>query len=185
MRAVAIRFSVFLILAAAAGATPATAHGVRTEVVAGAPTVVTITHTDGSPLVDTPFTVFAPGRAEPYLAGATDRHGRVVFLPDMVGAWKVRVAAVDGHGAVVTVDIDSTALAGASGAPAAVQEHDHDHDHAHDHAPGEAHDHAHDHDHAHPAPPASGDRWLSAAAGLAVLVIVLAVAALAARRRRR
>lgn len=169
----------FVLILTVACAAPAQAHGVRTEIAVGATTVVTVMHEDGSPLVDTPFTVLAPGRAEPYLAGATDRYGRVVFLPDAVGAWKVRVAAADGHGAVVTVEVDSAALAGASPAPASVQEH--------------GHDHADDHAHAHPAPPApgdaprgaTGDRWFDAAAGLAVLAAVLAVAALVARRRRR
>lgn len=182
MRAVSVGLSCCVLLAVA-GAAPARAHGVRTEIAVGATTVVTVMHEDGSPLAGTPFTVLAPGRAEPYLAGATDQYGRVVFLPDAVGAWKVRVAATDGHGAVVTVEVDSAALAGASPAPALIQEH------GHDHPP----DHAHDHDHAHPAPPApgdaargaTGDRWFDAAAGLAVLVAVLAVAALVARRRRR
>jgi nickel transport protein len=182
MRSATSGLAVFLALAAACAA-PARAHGVRTEVAVGATTVVTVTHEDGSPLAGTPFTVLAPGRAAPYLEGATDRHGRVVFLPDAVGAWKVRIAAADGHGAVVTVEVDSAALRSAGSAPAAVREPDHDPAQDHDHAHGA--DHAHDTDHAHSAPQGSADRWFDAAAGLAVLVAVLAVAALVARRRRR
>lgn len=161
-------------------ATVALAHGVRTEVKVGATTVVTFTHDDGEPLADTPFTVLAPRRGQPYLSGSTDRHGRVVFMPDEAGAWKVRVAGADGHGAVVTVDVDSMALGEAGADTAAGEAHDHAHDAGHDHAQDRADDHAHDHARSTP----SAVRGFDAVAGLAVLVAVLAVAVLVARRRR-
>lgn len=192
--------AVFLFLIAAlAPAGGALAHGVRTEVAVGAMTVVSFTHEDGSPMAATPFTVLAPGHTQPFLTGTTDRHGRVVFLPDEAGPWKVRVASADGHGAVVTIDVDSTAVGMTSQEPAAVYAHDHeavDFDMSKG-QPGPGLDVAADHDHAHahgdghgdaPAgtrPAGSGgDRGFDAAVGLAVLVAVLAVAAFMVRRRR-
>ncbi|MBK8167691.1 MAG: hypothetical protein IPK64_17230 [bacterium] len=167
----------------ALGVPAARAHGVRTEVLAGPTSVVTVTHDDGSPLADTPFTVLAPEGAGPFLTGRTDAHGRVAFQPDRPGAWKVRVAGADGHGAVVTVAVDSAALAApATGATVATHhahEHDHAHDEAHVHADAHAHDHAHDHDHAH-----TRDRWSGAIAGLLLLLLVLGVGGVLLRRRR-
>lgn len=169
---------------------PALGHGVRTEVAVGAMTVVTFTHEDGSPMAATSFTVLAPGHTQPFLSGMTDVHGRVVFLPDEAGQWKVRVAGADGHGAVVTIAVDSTAVGMTDQPAAAVYSHDHEtletgataqaagtHDHAHE-ADGE-----HGHDHATPAG-AAGERSFDAAVGLVVLVAVLGVAALVLRRRR-
>jgi hypothetical protein len=183
MRAPAILLSVLLILACSR---PVLAHGVYAEVSAGATTVVTVAHDDGSPLADTPFTVLAPGGGAAFLSGRTDSLGRVVFQPDRAGAWKVRVAAVDGHGAVVTVDVDSAAIAAASleGAPAvtpvpAATEHDHDHAHDHDHDHAHTHDHAHDHDQTR-----TGNRWSGAVAGLVVLLLALGAGGALLRRRR-
>lgn len=174
MRAPTILLSVLLILACSR---PVLAHGVHADVSPGATTVVTVAHDDGSPLADTPFTVLAPGGGAAFLSGRTDSLGRVVFQPDRAGAWKVRVAAVDGHGAVVTVNVDSAVVAAGSleGAPAATPvpaatEHDHDH----------ANDHDHDHDQAR-----TGSRWSGAVAGLAVLLLALGVGGALLRRLRR
>lgn len=187
MRALAILFSVLLILACSQ---PVLAHGVHADVSAGATTVVTVAHDDGSPLADTPFTVVAPGDGAAFLSGRTDSQGRVVFQPDRAGVWKVRVAGVDGHGAVVTVNVDSTAVAAGSteGAPAATPvpaatAHDHDHanehDHAHDHDHAHTDDHTHDHDQAR-----TGYRWSGAVAGLVVLLLALGAGGALLRRRR-
>lgn len=187
MRISAVTLAAILVLGCAA---PARAHGVRTEVAVGSMTVVTFTHEDGSPLAHTPFTVLAPRHTQPFLSGTTDRRGRVVFLPDEVGDWKVRVAGADGHGAVITVAVDSTALAMTSQEPAVVYAHEHEQleidavDHGHAHGASSDHDHAHGPGLGEPAKAAAGDRWFSAAAGFAVLGVVLIVAVLAMRRRR-
>ncbi|MBK7049082.1 MAG: hypothetical protein IPH48_21775 [bacterium] len=173
-------------------AVTAAAHGVRTEVAVGAMTVATFTHEDGSPMAGVPFTVTAPAGAESFLTGNTDVHGRVVFLPDRAGAWKVRVAGADGHGAVVTIDVDSTAIS-MSSQSATVYEHEHSqvdeptaaHAHAHDHAVAGEHDHDHEPAADAPAPVKAGanKRVGGIAAGVGVLVVVFGLVFIMLRRR--
>lgn len=150
-------------------AATAAAHGTRTEVVVGPTTTVTVTSDHGEPLAGAGFTVLAPGVDEPWLTGTTDVQGRVAFRPDRAGDWRVRIASFDGHGALVTVPIDSAALAGATAGEPVGARHEHDHDHAP--APRHEHDHT----------PAG--RSPAAAAGMIVLVIVLGVVYLGLRRR--
>jgi hypothetical protein len=171
-------------------ATTALAHGVRTEVAVGAMTVATFTHADGSPMSGVPFTVTSPAGAESFLTGNTDVHGRVVFLPDRAGAWKVRVAGADGHGAVVTVDVDSTAISMASQS-ATVYAHEHSQvdepmgAHDHDHAVAGDHDHDHEPAADAPAPVKAGanKRMGGVAAGVGVLVVVFGLVFIMLRRR--
>lgn len=80
------------------------AHGVHTQVVAGATTTITCEHEDGSPLVGASWTALGPDGAV-FATGRTDAQGGAVFRPDRAGAWRVRVASADGHGVVVNVDI--------------------------------------------------------------------------------
>lgn len=82
------------------------AHGVDTTVGAGRAMVVTVSHEDGSPLAFEPYEVFPPEGSAAFASGRTDRLGRVVFLPDRSGDWRVMVAAADGHGAALTVPVD-------------------------------------------------------------------------------
>lgn len=185
-----ITTNLLLLLLLLLAAAPAAAHGVRTEVAVGAMTVATFAHEDGAPMAGVPFTVQAPGSGETFLAGSTDLHGRVAFLPDRVGAWKVRVAGADGHGAVVTIDVDSTAVAMTRQEGAAVYAHDHEKVELNAVAGG--HDHADDadHGHVHEAPPreapiTAGSRRSSGAvvAGVGVLVVVFGVVFILLRRR--
>ncbi|MBK9471139.1 MAG: hypothetical protein IPO18_02490 [bacterium] len=171
-------------------ATTALAHGVRTEVAVGAMTVATFTHEDGAPMAGVPFTVTAPAGDGAFLSGNTDVHGRVVFLPDRAGAWKVRVAGADGHGAVVTIDVDSTAIS-MSSQSATVYEHEHSQvdepTAAHDHDHAAAGEHEHDHEPAADAPApvkaAAGKRMGGVAAGVGVLVVVFGLVFIMLRRR--
>lgn len=113
----------------------ACAHGVHTSVVAGAVTTVTVAHEDGAPMVGAAWTAMGPDGAV-FASGVTDADGRASFRPDRPGAWRVRVASGDGHGAVVNVDVTAAILAGAAAA-AAEEHHEHDlaHEEAHDAAP--------------------------------------------------
>lgn len=178
--------TLLLLLLAAA---PVAAHGVRTEVAVGAMTVATFVHEDGAPMAGVPFTVQAPGDGGTFLSGSTDLHGRVAFLPDRAGAWKVRVAGADGHGAVVTISVDSTAVAMTRQEGAAVYAHDHekvelDAAAGHDHADGADHGHVHEAQ-TREAPLTGGSRRSSGAvaAGVGVLVVVFGVVFILLRRR--
>ena len=176
----ALSCSAIAMLAVLLAASGAMAHGVRTEVVAGATSTITVTSDHGEPLAGASFTVTAPGAEGAWLSGTTDPHGRVVFQPDRAGLWSVRVATADGHGAVVSVDVSAAQLAG-GGAAAPVAAH-HDAGPGHVHATGTeaVHDHEHDHDaeagHAPAATspaPARGGAAYGAIAGLALVLAVL------------
>jgi nickel transport protein len=53
------------------------------------------------------YEVFSPTQSIAVQVGRTDRHGRLVFLPDEAGSWRVKVFAEDGHGADFSVTIDA------------------------------------------------------------------------------
>jgi hypothetical protein len=175
MRKLAIATTAVLLLALPG---PSVAHGVRTEVAVGAMTIVTLTHENGAPMAGASFTVLAPGSETAYLTGTSDSLGRVVFLPDRTGAWRVRVASADGHGAMVTLDVDSTAVNLTTQGSAAIYAHEHeqfdivgsDPAHGHSHEPV-------------PSRPVDGRRGLRATAGAAALLVVFGGVALLMRRR--
>lgn len=53
------------------------------------------------------YEVMPPGGGEPFQIGRTDAQGRVCFLPDKPGQWKVKVAADSQHGLHgVSVDVE-------------------------------------------------------------------------------
>jgi hypothetical protein len=177
--------------------TPATAHGLWTEVGIGGTTRVTVRGDQGGPLAGAAWSARPPGADHAFASGVTDASGRFVFRPDRPGAWRVRVAGADGHGAVITVDVTAQALAGTApftaaahlhgqGAePEPASAHDHDHDQAatQDHGPDGQAAAALAHGHAHG--PASPARALRVAGGAAVLIAVFAVIFVLVKRRAR
>ena len=53
------------------------------------------------------YEVLAPGGEEPFQIGRTDAQGRVCFIPDKAGNWKVKVSADSQHGLHgVSVDVE-------------------------------------------------------------------------------
>jgi len=44
------------------------------------------------------YEVYRAGEKIPFQVGRTDRYGRVVFLPDRPGKWRIRAFSQDGHG---------------------------------------------------------------------------------------
>ena len=94
-----------LLLLLAAG--PSLAHGVSHEVAREGAVVVTLTAHGGAPLAHAGAEVFAPGSHEVFLDGATDDLGRLVFLPNVDGDWRIVVHTDDGHGLSTTITVDS------------------------------------------------------------------------------
>ncbi len=111
-----------LLLAAA----PAAAHEVLHEVQRGRAVAVRAYYADGEPFAYCEAEVFSPADPRiPWQKGRTDRRGFVAFVPDVAGAWRVRVADTTGHGLVVDVAVDGATLAGGAaggqgGAPASI-----------------------------------------------------------------
>jgi nickel transport protein len=88
------------------------AHALSHTAQPGSAVIVELRYGDGSPFSYESAEVYRPGEAVPFLAGRTDANGRMAFVPDRPGDWRVRAFSEDGHGG------DFTVAAGAEGATA-------------------------------------------------------------------
>jgi nickel transport protein len=114
-----------LVLAFLALALPAVprAHAVSGEVERrGSAFAVRARYEGGKPLAGAAYQVLRPGRPERVQGeGRTDAQGWVEFVPDVPGAWRVRIVDASGHGRVVTVEVaDAASAPEPSVAPVAV-----------------------------------------------------------------
>ncbi len=74
-------------------------HAVRT----GPAVIVELRYGDGSPFSYESAELYRPGETIPFLVGHTDANGRLAFVPDRAGEWRVKVFSEDGHGGDFTV----------------------------------------------------------------------------------
>lgn len=93
-----------LILLLASGL--AWAHRMNHEVSTAQAQVLTVSHAFGQQPIFEPYQVFAPETDVPFQTGRTDMQGRVSFLPDRPGRWRVVVTTEDGHGVEVRIAVD-------------------------------------------------------------------------------
>lgn len=100
-------------------AAPAFAHEVLHEVRRGNAVAVRAWFPDGESLAYVQAEVFSPrDTAIPHWKGRTDRNGWLAFVPDVPGAWRVRIVDSTGHGLDTTVDV-SASLGAEAAAPTA------------------------------------------------------------------
>jgi nickel transport protein len=90
------------------------AHSLSHTAQSGSAVIVELRYADGSPFSYESAEVFRPAESIPFLAGRTDANGRLAFVPDRAGEWRVRAFSEDGHGGDFTVSAggDGTAPAG-------------------------------------------------------------------------
>jgi nickel transport protein len=79
--------------------------------------IVELRYADGSPFSYESAEVFRPAESIPFLAGRTDANGRLAFVPDRAGDWRVRAFSEDGHGGDFTVSAEGDGTAPAGPAP--------------------------------------------------------------------
>lgn len=109
-RAVAACASAALLLAAG----PAGAHEVLHAVERGRALALRAWYADGEPMAYCQYEVFSPADPKvPHQKGRTDRSGWVAFVPDLPGAWRVKVVDASGHGLETTVEASGTSGGGA------------------------------------------------------------------------
>lgn len=77
---------------------PIGAHEVDHAVEAGEALVVRLEYASGGPFAYESYEVYRPGESTPFQVGRTDALGRISFLPDADGDWRVRAFSEDGHG---------------------------------------------------------------------------------------
>ena len=84
---------------AAAGPGQALAHGLQHRIDEAAAVSVELFLADGSAFAFESYEVYRAGDEIPFQVGRTDARGRVVFLPDRAGTWRIKAFSEDGHGA--------------------------------------------------------------------------------------
>lgn len=78
-------------------------HALSHSAGVGSAMIVQLRYGDGSPFSYESAEVYRPGETMPFLAGRTDANGRLTFVPDQEGDWRVRAFSEDGHGGDFTV----------------------------------------------------------------------------------
>ena len=106
----------FLVLPVALLAGTLHAHQLSHEVQTGSAVIVELRYGDGSPFGYESAEVYRPAESIPFLAGRTDANGRLAFVPDRAGDWRIKAFSEDGHGGDFTV---ATTGEGGTRAPSA------------------------------------------------------------------
>lgn len=106
-----------LALALAPGA--ARGHEVLHELAPGGAAGLRVYYADGEPLAYQAYELWSPSDPRvPWQKGRTDRAGWIAFVPDVPGAWRVKVVDAAGHGLDATVQVPARAAGPAAAAPA-------------------------------------------------------------------
>ena len=79
------------------------AHSLSHTAQPGSAVIVELRYGDGRPFSYEAAEVYRPAESVPFLAGRTDANGRLAFVPDRPGEWRVRAYSEDGHGGDFTV----------------------------------------------------------------------------------
>lgn len=79
-------------------AVTAPAHDLQYTVAASQAVVIRLFYLDDKPFTFEGYEVYRDGDKIPYQVGRTDSLGRVAFLPDRAGKWRIRAVSEDGHG---------------------------------------------------------------------------------------
>jgi len=83
---------------------PALAHELQYVVGEGPAVSVRLSFAGGDEFSFESYEIYRAGEKTPFQVGRTDRYGRLVFLPDRPGTWRIKVFSEDGHG----LDFDIT-----------------------------------------------------------------------------
>jgi nickel transport protein len=96
-----VRVLLALSTALFAGTLPA--HSLNFSAQPGSAVIVELRYADGNPFSYESAEVYRPAETVPFLASRTDANGRLAFVPDRAGDWRVRAFSEDGHGGDFTV----------------------------------------------------------------------------------
>jgi nickel transport protein len=84
-------------------ADPAAGHGLRYHVNHAEAVVIRVTFANKTAFSHHPYEIIRPNETAPCFTGETDADGRIVFVPDSSGAWRIRTYSEDGHGLNITL----------------------------------------------------------------------------------
>ena len=88
----------------------ALAHDLQYAIEPGKAVVVRLFYTDTAKFSFEGYEVFRDGEKIPFQVGRTDALGRLAFLPDRAGTWRVKATSGDGHGVEFTLKADADAV---------------------------------------------------------------------------
>jgi nickel transport protein len=97
-------FVILLLLLTSASAAPG--HQLEYEITRDNAVVVRFYFADGTPFSYESYEIFREGEDIIFQSGRTDDYGRLSFLPDRDGNWRIRTFSEDGHGLDITVPVD-------------------------------------------------------------------------------
>jgi nickel transport protein len=84
----------------------ALAHDLQYRVDEGGAVYVKLFFGDGSDFTFESYEVYRAGEDIPFQVGRTDAKGRLAFLPDQPGEWRVKAFSEDGHGVDFSLSTD-------------------------------------------------------------------------------
>jgi nickel transport protein len=76
----------------------ALAHEMQHRIDEGPAVAVKLFFADGSDFSFESYELYHTGEEIPFQVGRTDSRGRVVFIPDRAGTWRLKAFSEDGHG---------------------------------------------------------------------------------------
>ena len=88
-------------------ALPVSAHDLQHLVEPGPAVIVRLFYSDTAVFAYEGYEVFRAGEKIPYQVGRTDALGRLAFVPDRAGEWRVKATSGDGHGTDFTLTTDA------------------------------------------------------------------------------
>jgi len=81
----------------------AAGHDLRHSIEEGEAVTVKLFFADGNEFSFESYEVYRAGEEIPFQVGRTDALGRIVFLPDRAGTWRIKAFSEDGHGADISL----------------------------------------------------------------------------------
>jgi nickel transport protein len=82
-------------------------HEVRHSIDFSGAYVIDVYYADGTKFSFEAYEIYKPGNEKvPYQVGRTNEIGRISFIPDSPGKWRVKVFSDDGHGANFEINVE-------------------------------------------------------------------------------
>lgn len=84
------------------------AHDLQHRTGEAAAVCVELFFADGNEFDFESYEIYRGGEEVPFQVGRTDALGRLVFLPDRAGVWRIKAFSEDGHGADFSLTADAS-----------------------------------------------------------------------------
>ncbi len=88
----------------------ALAHDLHHEVSQGQAVVIRLSYADATPFAFEAYEIYPKDEKLPVQVGRTDARGRIVFLPERAGAWRIKAFSEDGHGLDFALTTDAAGI---------------------------------------------------------------------------